>query len=127
MDNRNIKDDAEEKDSRTLELLKIRSVSADIRDGIRLYLNNFRSIFRSSWLAALFYALVTGGMMTYCIGNVTNLLKMQMEDVIEILSAAKAPKKDGKGNPYVDICNFEIPLFEALQTESRKIFKRAMM
>jgi hypothetical protein len=79
MDNRNIKDDAEEKDSRTLELLKIRSVSADIRDGIRLYLNTFRSIFRSSWLAALFYALVTGGMMTYCIGNVTNLLKMQME------------------------------------------------
>lgn len=55
------------------------------------------------------------------------IFAMQMEEVIETLSAAKAPKKDGKGNPYVDICNFEIPLFEALQTESRKMFKRAMM
>lgn len=27
---------------------------------------------------------------------------MQMQEIIETLSAAKAPKKDGKGNPYAD-------------------------
>ena len=30
------------------------------------------------------------------------IFTMQMREVIEILSAAKAPKKDGKGNPYSD-------------------------
>jgi len=44
--------------------------------------------------------------------------------VIRTLSAAKAPKKDGKGNTYVDRFNHPIPLFEAMQTASRKAFKR---
>ena len=30
---------------------------------------------------------------------------MQMQEIVETLSAAKAPKKDGKGNPYVDVVN----------------------
>lgn len=50
---------------------------------------------------------------------------MQMQEIIEILSAAKAPKKDGKGNPYADRFNHHMPLFEAMQTVSRKAFKRA--
>lgn len=50
---------------------------------------------------------------------------MQMQEIIETLSAAKAPKKDGKGNPYVDRFNHHMPLFEAMQTVSRKAFKRA--
>lgn len=50
---------------------------------------------------------------------------MQMQEIVETLSAAKAPKKDGKGNPYVDRINRHIPLFEAMQTASRKAFKRA--
>ncbi len=36
-----------------------------------------------------------------------------LEDAIETLSAAKAPKKDGKGNPYVDIASCHMPLLDA--------------
>lgn len=50
---------------------------------------------------------------------------MQMQEIIETLSATKAPKKDGKGNPYADRFNHHMPLFEAMQTVSRKAFKRA--
>ena len=52
---------------------------------------------------------------------------MQMTEAIEILSAAKAPKKDGKGNAYVDRISCHMPLLEAMQTASRKAFKRAFM
>lgn len=47
------------------------------------------------------------------------------QEIIETLSAARAPKKDGKGNKYVDIMNRHIPLLDAMQTVSRKAFKRA--
>lgn len=50
---------------------------------------------------------------------------MQMRQVIEVLSAAKAPKSDGKGNSYVDLISRHMPLLEAMQTASRKAFKRA--
>lgn len=50
---------------------------------------------------------------------------MQMQEIVETLSAAKAPKKDGKGNPYVNVVNVHMPLLEAMQTASRKAFKRA--
>lgn len=50
---------------------------------------------------------------------------MQMQEIIEILSAAKAPKKDGKGNPYVDVVGAHMPLLDAMQTASRKAFKKA--
>lgn len=49
----------------------------------------------------------------------------RMQEIIETLSAAKAPKKEGKGNPYVDVMNGHMPLLEAMQTASRKAFKRA--
>ena len=50
---------------------------------------------------------------------------MQMQEIIETLSAAKAPKKDGKGNPYVDVIRAHMPILDAMQTASRKAFKRA--
>ena len=50
---------------------------------------------------------------------------MQMQEIVEILSAAKAPKKDGKGNPYADIVSMHMPILDAVQTASRKAFKRA--
>ena len=52
---------------------------------------------------------------------------MQMQEIIETLSAAKAPKKDGKGNPYADRFNHHMPLFEAMQTVSRKAFKLSLI
>ena len=52
---------------------------------------------------------------------------MQMRQAIEILSAAKAPKKDGKGNVYADLISRHMPLLEAMQTASRKAFKMAFM
>lgn len=50
---------------------------------------------------------------------------MQMQEIVETLSAAKAPRKDGKGNPYVDVIRGHMPLLEAMQTASRKAFKKA--
>ena len=50
---------------------------------------------------------------------------IQMQEIIETLSAAKAPKKDGKGNPYADIVSMQMPILDAVQTASRKAFKRA--
>lgn len=50
---------------------------------------------------------------------------VQMQEIVEILSAAKAPKKDGEGNPYVDVVRAHMPLLEAMQTASRKAFREA--
>lgn len=50
---------------------------------------------------------------------------LQMQEIVETLSAAKAPKRDGKGNRYVDRFNHHMPLIDAMQTASRKAFKRA--
>lgn len=53
------------------------------------------------------------------------IFTMKMQEIVETLSAAKAPKKDGKGNPYVEVIRAHMPLLEAMQTASRKAFKRA--
>lgn len=47
---------------------------------------------------------------------------LQMQEMVETLSAAKAPKKDGKGNPYADVISAHMPLEEAMRTASRKAF-----
>ncbi len=39
-----------------------------------------------------------------------------MQEIVETLSVAQAPKKDGKGNSYVDIVNMYMSLLEAIQT-----------
>ena len=53
------------------------------------------------------------------------IFTMQMEEIIQTLSAAKAPKKDGKGNPYVEAITHHMPLLDAMRTASRKAFERA--
>lgn len=53
------------------------------------------------------------------------IFTVQMREIVEILSAAKAPKKDGKDNPYVDVISAHMPILEAMQTASRKAFKKA--
>ena len=53
------------------------------------------------------------------------IFTMQMREVIEILSAAKAPAKDGKGNPYADRIRMHMPLLDAMQSASAKAFMRA--
>ena len=50
---------------------------------------------------------------------------MQMEEIVKTLSAAKGPKKDGKGNPYVEMITHHMPLLDAMRTASRKAFARA--
>lgn len=55
------------------------------------------------------------------------IFTMRMQEVIEILSAAKAPKKDGKGNIYAELTSRHMPLLDAMQTVSRKAFKRAFI
>lgn len=50
---------------------------------------------------------------------------MQMKEVIQTLSAAKAPTKDGKGSAYADIIRSHMPLLDAMRTASRKAFTKA--
>ena len=50
---------------------------------------------------------------------------MQIEEIVKTLSAAKAPKKDGKGNPYIEAITHRMPLLDAMRTASRKAFARA--
>ena len=47
----------------------------------------------------------------------------EIEEAVEILSAAKAPKKDGKGSVYLEIWNRHMPILDAVLTEARKYFK----
>lgn len=49
----------------------------------------------------------------------------QINEVVEILSAAKAPRKDGKGNKYVEIIRRHVPLLDAAKTAARKAFAAA--
>ena len=51
-----------------LKLLHPRSIAAVVRDGYRLYMASFRSLFRSSWIVAIVYAIAFALMM----GNVVN-------------------------------------------------------
>ena len=53
------------------------------------------------------------------------IVTTQMQGIVEVLSAAKAPKKDGKGNPYADLIRAHMPLLDAMQTASRKAFREA--
>ena len=49
-----------------------------------------------------------------------------LPEILEPLSAAKAPKKDGKGNPYADRITCHMPLLDAVQTAARKAFCNAL-
>jgi len=48
----------------------------------------------------------------------------EITEIIEVLSAHKAPRKDGKGNPYVNIIQGHMPMIDAMQTEARKWFRK---
>lgn len=52
------------------------------------------------------------------------LSEEMLKENIEILSAAKAPKKDGKGSPYVDVFGVHMPIFDSSNITSAKMFKR---
>lgn len=58
------------------------------------------------------------------IGRYTDglVFTMQKQEIVETLSAAKAPRKDGKGNIYAELINCHMPLVDAEQTASRKAF-----
>lgn len=55
------------------------------------------------------------------------VFNIRMTEIMTTLSAAKAPKKDGKGNAYVDVINMHIPLRDAVQTASRRAFLKALL
>lgn len=55
------------------------------------------------------------------------IIKADLKEIAESLSAAKAPKKDGKGDRYPEIIKGHMPLLEAMQTVSRRAFTRAFM
>ena len=54
------------------------------------------------------------------------VFSVRMREVVqEVLSAAKAPKKDRKGNPYAELLNCHMPLQDAMRTASRRVFLRS--
>ena len=68
----------------------------------------------------------TGGELHDTISRYSGILvfKNEIINVIEVLSAAKAPKKDGKGNPYADRWNNHMPILDTVLTEARRYFRR---
>ena len=55
------------------------------------------------------------------------VFNIRLTKILTTLSAAKAPKKEGKGDPYVDVINMHIPLRDAVQTASRRVFTKALL
>ena len=55
------------------------------------------------------------------------IFNVRMMEIITTLSAAKAPKKAGKGNPYIDVINMHVPMRDAIQTASRRAFIKALL
>lgn len=55
------------------------------------------------------------------------IFNISLREIITTLSAAKAPKKDGKGNPYIDVINMHVPMRDAMQTAARKVFTKAFL
>ena len=55
------------------------------------------------------------------------IFNIRISEIITTLSAAKAPKKDGKGNSYVDVINMHVPLRDTIQTASRRVFAKALL
>lgn len=63
------------------------------------------------------------------ISRYTDGLTMEVDiaDLLKPLSAAKAPKTDGKGNSYADRISHHMPLLDAMQTAARKAFCKALV
>lgn len=55
------------------------------------------------------------------------IFNIRMTEIITTLSAAKAPKKDGKGNPYINVINMHVPMRDAIRTASRRAFAKALL
>jgi len=60
------------------------------------------------------------------IGRYTDELMVgsAIEETLHTLSAAKAPKKDGKGSSYMEIIRYHMPILDTIQTAARKAFRR---
>lgn len=52
------------------------------------------------------------------------LIFVEEQEIKEPISASKTPKKEGKGLPYMEVMRGKMVLTEAIQTPSRKAFKR---
>lgn len=55
------------------------------------------------------------------------IFNIRMTELLTTLSAAKAPKRDGKGNPYIDVINMHVPMRDAVRTASRRAFAKALL
>jgi len=61
--------------------MKIRSARACIAEGYRLYTNHFRTIFRRTWMAAVFYSLVIGVLGTFCVVKMPRMAVLYTMDI----------------------------------------------
>lgn len=60
-------------------VMKSRSVGSAISEGLRLYMDNFRRIFRFSWPGALVYALAAGIMNSYSVSHLPMLQVLMLQ------------------------------------------------
>ena len=73
-----------DKETNELSQWKLRSVGACIRDGYRLYVGKFRKIFRTTWLAAVVYALFSG--FTMCLATSLSLFSFHTSLINQYLT-----------------------------------------
>lgn len=55
------------------------------------------------------------------------IFSVRMKEIIISLSAAKASKKDGKGNPYTGVINMRVPMRDAIQIVSRRVLMKVLL
>lgn len=63
------------------------------------------------------------------IGRYTDSLPLTVpeEEILKVLSAAKAPKKEGKGSVYAELVHRHMPIEDACRTEGRKALLAALI
>lgn len=91
-----------EKKTKDFTLYRLRSTGAVITDGYQLYMDNFRKIFRTTWLMAVIYALAVGTFTTLWLdtmAELTLLFTMQapMESLTDAAAAHALPLAGGLG------------------------------
>lgn len=89
-----------EKKTKDLSLFRLRSTGAVISDGYQLYMDNFRKIFRNTWLMAVVYALAVGVFSMLWLNSLAELallltLHAPMESITNSAAANALPLAGG--------------------------------
>ena len=84
-----------DKNIKDFRLFRLRSTRSIIKSGYRLYLDNFRKIFRSTWLVAIVYALASGILM--------NILTTLLPNYFISMMVSAYAQDGAEGNPTMNL------------------------